>query len=339
MPMERQKKGDQGNQRTEASEEQLRKCEECECLRDGEERKRFPFPVQQPSTCFIRVCHRHSHVIIAPSCTPIAGEYPVFRVQVSTGQHMQLTGDLKPVVSVAAQQGMYFNQQQTQNQAGPAANQTDTYCSVSQSQTINFTQQSLRQRAAAAAAAAGGVPQSAAPGPGARGHPQQVPPVQVDQHQHAKLLQQQQLMRAQQVMQQQQHMASGMGGGRPPPPEYKAAAQAQMMHASIGMSQQARFANAGPMRRVAQQPMPPSGSPLHPHQQYGTGSPGVRSLPPPQQHAQPPPATATDPSVAAADFSLEFLENLPTGDTSNFSAQELLNSLDSTAGFNLDNIL
>ncbi|KAL6427985.1 hypothetical protein ACFW04_008411 [Cataglyphis niger] len=328
--------------------------------------------------------------------------------------------------------------------------------------------------------------------------------------------------------QQQQHMAGGMGAVvRPPPPEYKAAAQAQMMHASIGMGQQARFANAGPMRRVTQQPMPPSGpmmrpqmaqqqqqqalhaaggnmymsgggmaaiggmhqmhqrlgyprtnnqrppnvsvgppdglgnsiagrgpqqewgrhvlmqqqqqgfqaqmrsqfnqqghqggfgmggaggsmqmtaaqmqhqqlirsqngniagsgmanstqmqqllsqqhqqqtlamqqnnnqmslqmqmsqtasvnsvnvtgtgSPLHPHQQYGAGSPGVRSLPPPQQHPQPPPPTATtDPSVAAADFSLEFLENLPTGDTSNFSAQELLNSLDSTAGFNLD---
>lgn len=76
-----------------------------------------------------------------------------------------------------------------------------------------------------------------------------------------------------------------------------------------------------------------SGSPLHPHQQYGAGSPGVRSLS--QQHTQPPPTT-TDPSVAAADFSLEFLENLPAGDTSNFSAQELLNSLDSTAGFNLD---
>lgn len=116
-------------------------------------------------------------------------------LQVSAGQHMQLTGDLKPVVSVAAQQGMYFNQQQTQNQAGPSANQADTYCSVSQSQTINFTQQSLRQRAAAAAA--GGVPQPGAAGPGTRGHPQQVvPPNQVDQH-HAKLLQQQQLMRAQ----------------------------------------------------------------------------------------------------------------------------------------------
>lgn len=60
-------------------------------------------------------------------------------------------------------------------------------------------------------------------------------------------------------MQQQQHMAGGMGGVRPPPPEYKAAAQAQMMHAGIGMGQQARFPNPGPMRRVTQQPMPPSG--------------------------------------------------------------------------------
>ena len=111
---------------------------------------------------------------------------------------MQLTGDLKPGVSVAAQQGMYFSQQQAQNQGGPGG-QTDSYCSVSQSQTINFTQQSLRQRAAAQAAAAGGVPQSAG-APGQRGHPQQMPQNQVvDQHQHAKLLQQQQMMRAQQV--------------------------------------------------------------------------------------------------------------------------------------------
>ncbi|XP_043584789.1 neurogenic protein mastermind isoform X4 [Bombus pyrosoma] len=443
---------------------------------------------------------------------------PGHQIQVSAGQHMQLTGDLKPGVSVAAQQGMYFNQQQNQSQSGPAG-QTDTYCSVSQSQTINFTQQSLRQRAAAAAA--GGVSQPAGAA-AARNHPQQVPQNQVDQHQHAKILQQQQLMRAQQVMQ-QQHMAGGMGGVRPPPPEYKAAAQAQMMHASIGMGQQPRFPNTGPMRRVTQQPMPPSGpmmrpqiaqqqqqalhaaggnmymggggmaaiggmhqmhqrlgyprtnnqrppnvsvgppdglgnsiagrgaqqewrhvlmqqqgfqaqalrsqfnqqghqggfgmggtggmqmnaaqmqqhqqlirsqsggiagsgmanstqmqqllsqqhqqqtlamqqsnnqmslqmqmsqsssvnsvsttgtgSPLHPHQQYGAGSPGVRSLSQQQQQHAQPPATTTDPSVAAADFSLEFLENLPTGDTSNFSAQELLNSLDSTAGFNLD---
>lgn len=70
---------------------------------------------------------------------------------------------------------------------------------------------------------------------------------------------------------------------------------------------------------------------MHPHQQYGAGSPGVRSLP--QQHAQPPAAT-TDPSVSATDFNLEFLDH--TTEASNFSAQELLNSLESTAGFNLD---
>ena len=122
--------------------------------------------------------------------------YLILPLQVSAGQHMQLTGDLKPGVSVAAQQGMYFNQQQAQSQSGPTGQQTDTYCSVSQSQTINFTQQTIRQRAAAAAA--GGVPQPGGGSAGARGHPQQVPPGQVDQH-HAKLLQQQQIMRAQQV--------------------------------------------------------------------------------------------------------------------------------------------
>lgn len=79
-----------------------------------------------------------------------------------------------------------------------------------------------------------------------------------------------------------------------------------------------------------------AGSPMHPHQQYGGGSPGVRSLS--QQHVQQQQSTP-DPSVGAADFGFDLLDNLPTGDASNFSAQELLNSLDSTAGFNLDNIL
>lgn len=55
-----------------------------------------------------------------------------------------------------------------------------------------------------------------------------------------------------------------------------------------------------------------------------------------QQHSQPP-SSAPDPSVGtAAEFSLDLLENLPAGDTSNFNPQELLNSLESTAGFNLD---
>jgi hypothetical protein len=46
--------------------------------------------------------------------------------------------------------------------------------------------------------------------------------------------------------------------------------------------------------------------------------------------------TATPP--ASADFSLEFLDNLPSGDTSQFSEQELLSSLDTSSGFILDGL-
>ncbi|GAB0090178.1 Neurogenic protein mastermind [Sergentomyia squamirostris] len=92
-------------------------------------------------------------------------------IQVSAGQHLHLSGDLKNSnVSVAAQQGVFFNQQsqqqnsqpQNQAQAPPASTAppcpssagqqntqsmpNDSY-SVSQSQTINFTQQqNMRQR-------------------------------------------------------------------------------------------------------------------------------------------------------------------------------------------------
>lgn len=41
---------------------------------------------------------------------------------------------------------------------------------------------------------------------------------------------------------------------------------------------------------------------------------------------------------SAPDF-IDFLDNLPAGDTNNFSAQDLLNSLDSDPGFNLQDIL
>lgn len=37
-----------------------------------------------------------------------------------------------------------------------------------------------------------------------------------------------------------------------------------------------------------------------------------------------------------ADFNFEFLDNLTSGDTGAFTDQELLNSFDSDAGFNLD---
>lgn len=75
---------------------------------------------------------------------------------------------------------------------------------------------------------------------------------------------------------------------------------------------------------------------MHPHQQFGAGSPGTRgplqSHVPQQQQQQP-----TDQSVNPNDIGFDFLDNLQTSDTSSFNPQELLNSLDS--GFNLDSIL
>jgi hypothetical protein len=83
-----------------------------------------------------------------------------------------------------------------------------------------------------------------------------------------------------------------------------------------------------------------AGSPMHPHQQYGTGNPSTRGALQ-QQQIQPPPQPQqqqqTDSSVNATDLGFDFLDNLQTGDASNFNPQELLNSLDS--GFNLDSIL
>lgn len=40
-----------------------------------------------------------------------------------------------------------------------------------------------------------------------------------------------------------------------------------------------------------------------------------------------------------ADFSLEFLDNLPSTDTSGFTEQELLSSFDNDSGFNFQDIL
>jgi hypothetical protein len=76
----------------------------------------------------------------------------------------------------------------------------------------------------------------------------------------------------------------------------------------------------------------------------GAGNPGPPA--PQQQHSHPQPTPSSTVPVSSAqqsvsqhpDFSLEFLEHLPTGDSSHFSAaaQELLNSLDSASTFNLD---
>ncbi|KAK4883013.1 hypothetical protein RN001_006332 [Aquatica leii] len=146
--------------------------------------------------------------------------------------------------------------------------------SMSQTQTINFTQQSLRQRVNGP----NGMPSSMGPnsqmapnglmsnnvtmGPGGpmgsggpMGNtmgPRHMAPQTLEQQ---KLLQQQQqMLRAQQALMQQQMV-------RPPPPEYKA---------SAGMMQtmQPRYPTGPPTSRRMPQPMPPSGPMMRSHNMY-----------------------------------------------------------------------
>lgn len=54
-----------------------------------------------------------------------------------------------------------------------------------------------------------------------------------------------------------------------------------------------------------------------------------------------PPSSAQQAAISSfnqqsTDFSLEFLENLPTTDAGPYTDQELLNSFDTDSGFNLD---
>ncbi|KAK9879281.1 hypothetical protein WA026_004131 [Henosepilachna vigintioctopunctata] len=133
--------------------------------------------------------------------------------------------------------------------------------SMSQSQTINFTQQNLRQRG------------NGGPGMGTpmSGNPTMNPMSaqmgaarMMNQQQQAVLEQQQKLMQQQMLrnQQQQQHQQAAAAAAmqqhmvRPPPPEYKASAG--MMQPRYG---------AG-MRRMPHQPIPPSGPMMRPHNVY-----------------------------------------------------------------------
>ncbi|XP_037301347.1 histone-lysine N-methyltransferase 2D-like isoform X1 [Manduca sexta] len=124
---------------------------------------------------------------------------------VSAAQHMQVSGSGGGGhVSVAAQQGMYasFQHQGTPSPQHHQGTGCDTY-SVSQSQSINFSQ-AMRARPA------GAPQQQAAAAPGQP--PLGVAAAGISREQQAKMLQQQQ---QQMLRAQQQHL-------RPPPPEYKA---------------------------------------------------------------------------------------------------------------------
>ncbi|KAI4457424.1 maml-1 domain [Holotrichia oblita] len=128
----------------------------------------------------------------------------------------------------------------------------DTY-SLSQSQTINFTQQSLRQRANSTNGMTNPMGPGNQFGPGGPMNTNNMAPRHLSPQalEHQKLLQQQ-MLRAQQV---QQHV-------RPPPPDYKTTA---------GMMQgmQPRYTGVPPNVRRCLQPMPPSGPMMmRPHNMY-----------------------------------------------------------------------
>lgn len=78
--------------------------------------------------------------------------------------------------------------------------------------------------------------------------------------------------------------------------------------------------------------------------QQGPGSMGNQQGPNQQQpgansYALQNTANATAGFPSQSDFNLDFLENMQSGDPNNITAQELLNSLESDPGFNLQDIL
>lgn len=68
------------------------------------------------------------------------------------------------------------------------------------------------------------------------------------------------------------------------------------------------------------------------HQQQTTMSNQLTST---NQQNNSHPNSLANLNPQSTDFSLEFLENLPTSDTTSFTDQELLNSFDTDSGFNL----
>ncbi|KAK5649778.1 hypothetical protein RI129_000807 [Pyrocoelia pectoralis] len=167
------------------------------------------------------------------------------------------------VIPLSSGHGVGMGGNQHQNAIG------DMY-SMTQTQTINFTQQSLRQRVngpngipssmgpsaqmASNGLMAGNVPMGAAGQMGNTMGPRHMAPQTLDQQKLLQQQQQQQMLRAQQALMQQQMV-------RPPPPDYKT---------SAGMMQgmQPRYPTAAPSSRRMPQPMPPSGPMMRSHNMY-----------------------------------------------------------------------
>ncbi|KAL1459399.1 hypothetical protein WDU94_011384 [Cyamophila willieti] len=196
---------------------------------------------------------------------------------------------MKPnMISVAAQQGMYYSSP-TPSTPSPVVSDPGS-CSMSQSQSVNFSHQGqpgpggMRHRTPG--------PQHQGPSPSSVRHPG----VGVDPKLLHQQQQQQHSMMRSQLLQQQQQQQQGPGGPtpsqlinmqqqqqspRPPPPEYKmnpsggSPLQNMMPPHLQNVLMQQRFGTVPPHQRtrppMQQQPMPPSGPMMRP-QQHGNGS-------------------------------------------------------------------
>ncbi|KAI5738614.1 hypothetical protein M8J77_009182 [Diaphorina citri] len=181
-------------------------------------------------------------------------------IQVSMAQNVST--DMKPnMVSVAAQQGMFYSSSQMGPGTPPTPSVSDSgFCSVSQSQSVNFSQNGMRHRT---------------PGPQHQAPPRHpgVDPKLLQQQQHS-------IMRSQLLQQQQQQGPPGqqVSQPRPPPPEYKLNPLQNMMppHLQNVLMQQQRFSTVPPHQRPRpmQQPMPPSGPMMRPQHNVSAGPGG-----------------------------------------------------------------
>ncbi|CAH2268200.1 jg8206 [Pararge aegeria aegeria] len=262
---------------------------------------------------------------------------PHHNLQVSAAQHMQVSGSGGGHVSAAAQQGMYatFQHQGTPSPQHHQGSGCDSY-SVSQSQSMNFSP-SMRVRPT-------GQTQQNAPGPGQQtlgfnmggmGGMGNVGGVSGGMTQQQQLQLQQARLQQQQLMQHQQQRASNQQSSM----SHLIMQQNQMMsvqgqmpniHMSQSQSmslQQSGMGGLGPMQSMpSQQPMHAQSNSMQAQNMLGNG-------PMQTQNGNSHPFSlhsASSFTGQTADFNLDFLDNMPSSDASNLTAQELLNSLDNS---------
>ncbi|XP_049938770.1 neurogenic protein mastermind-like [Schistocerca serialis cubense] len=132
-----------------------------------------------------------------------------------------------------------------------------------------------------------------------------------------------------QQQQQQQQLVASRNQGMPTLQQMMSQQQQMGMPPGPGPGQMS-------MNLQLSQSLSASGVPPHhtsPHLPPYVSSPVL------QQHPTTTPVSSASNSQPPPDFSLEFLEQLPSGDSSQFSAAELLNSLDAGSSFNFQDIL